>query len=102
SPDVWKIIEVYSDKDEIKLTIDEYDAFVQKNTSSNLYISCERSSNLTKSYVMVNGNGNLFIDQTIINSVNINDLLTEEQTDISIQFETALKSNGFDENAYFE
>ena len=51
---------------------------------------------------MVNGNGNLFIDQTIIDSVNINDLLTEEQTDISIQFETALKSNGFDENAYFE
>lgn len=102
SPDVWKIIEVYSDKDEIKLTIDEYDAFVQKNTSSNLNISCERSANLTKSYVMVNGNGNLFIDQTIIDSVNVNDLLTEEQTNISIQFETALKSNGFDENAYFE
>ena len=32
SPDVWKIIEVYSDKDEIKLTIDEYDAHLYKKT----------------------------------------------------------------------
>lgn len=102
SPDVWKIIEVYSNSDDISLTESVFNWFIQENTSTVLNMSIERSTSLTKSYVMVNGNGNLFIDQTIINSVNINDLLTEKQTDISIQFETALKSNGFDENAYFE
>lgn len=100
SPNQWKIIEVYTKKEDEKISISSFTEFCFRNNDDRLNISIENAEKLTVSYVMINGKGNLFIDNNEIESVNVNALGLDKSINPWDEFYNALVQNGFNEEAY--
>lgn len=99
-PDIWKIIQVYSNDNHIMISMDQFQSFIENNKSDAFKIKEEISNGITCSYVMINGLGQLYLNSDIINGFYLIEFVEQNRKMSSKQFEIILNENGFSSEKY--
>lgn len=97
NPDIWKVIQVFSNNPDTKITDEEFADFGEKHLDLNPVL--EYSKNLRKAYFMVNANGDLFYDGEI-RPINVNLLMEEERSYLDVLCDK-MRDNKIDSTYYF-
>jgi radical S-adenosyl methionine domain-containing protein 2 len=100
-PDVWKVIQVVSEDEKVKIQDEQFEAFLKKNKLDN-NINSEFATKMRSSYIMVNNEGVLFYDGKHIDDINVNEIVEVYSKNPTSAFYNILDAYDISIENYFE